>query len=121
VEAGLCQSIGPGRKPQGYACNRRKNVDIPTNNIQYKQEQQMQRRRFLTQAAAAAGAGLAAASLPAAAQGTPSVRWRMSTGWPKSLDEMYGSAEELCQRVSELTEGKFEIRPFPGGELVPYA
>ncbi|NYT70417.1 TRAP transporter substrate-binding protein [Pusillimonas noertemannii] len=81
----------------------------------------MQRRRFLTQAAAAAGAGLAAAGLPAVAQGTPSVRWRMSTGWPKSLDEMYGSADALCKRVSELTEGKFEIRAFPGGELVPYA
>src|SRR5690606_38740900 len=81
----------------------------------------MQRRRFLTQAAAAAGAGLAAAGLPAVAQGTPSVRWRMSTGWPKSLDEMYGSADALCKRVSELTEGKFEIRAFPAGELVPYA
>ncbi len=81
----------------------------------------MQRRRFLTQAAAATGAGLAAVGLPARAQSTPSVRWRMSTGWPKSLDTIYGSAEELCKRVSELTEGKFEIRAFPGGELVPYA
>ena len=45
----------------------------------------------------------------------------MSTGWPKSLDTIYGSAEALCKRVSELTEGKFEIRAFPGGELVPYA
>jgi len=81
----------------------------------------MQRRRFLTKAAMAAGAGLATTGLPAVAQGTPSVRWRMSTGWPKSLDAMYGSADELCRRVSELTDGKFEIRPFPGGELVPYA
>ena len=81
----------------------------------------MQRRRFLTQAAAVTGAGLAAVGMPAIAQGTPSVRWRMSTGWPKSLDAIYGSAEELCQRVSQLTGGKFEIRAFPGGEIVPYA
>ncbi|WP_353194825.1 ABC transporter substrate-binding protein, partial [Pusillimonas noertemannii] len=82
----------------------------------------MKRRRFLTQAAAAAaGASLAAAGLPAAAQGATSIRWRMSTGWTKSLDAIYGSAQELCDRVSELTEGKFEIRPFPAGELVPYA
>lgn len=81
----------------------------------------MQRRRFLTQAAAAAGAGLAVAGLPAAAQEGPSVRWRMSSGWPKSLDAIYGSVEHLCRRVSQLTGGKFEIRPFPGGELVPYA
>jgi len=81
----------------------------------------MQRRRFLTQTAAAAGAGLAAVAGPAIAQGTPSVRWRMSTGWPKSLDAMYGSADELCKRVAQLTDGKFEIRAFPGGELVPYS
>jgi len=79
----------------------------------------MQRRRFLTQAATAAGAGLAAAALPAAAQSSPAVRWRMSTSWPKSLDTIYGSADELCRRVGELTEGRFEIRCFPGGEIVP--
>ncbi len=81
----------------------------------------MQRRRFLTQAAAATGAGLAAVGLPAVAQDAPTVRWRMSTGWPKSLDALYGSADELCRRVGELTGGKFEIRAFPGGEIVPYA
>ncbi|HYG42466.1 MAG TPA: TRAP transporter substrate-binding protein [Bordetella sp.] len=79
----------------------------------------MQRRRFLAQAAGAAGAGLATASLPALAQGSPTVRWRMSTSWPRSLDTIYGSADALCKRVSQLTDGKFEIRAFPGGELVP--
>ncbi len=81
----------------------------------------MERRRFLRHAAATTGVGVAAVGFPAIAQEAPAVRWRMSTGWPKSLDTIYGSAEELCKRVSELTEGKFEIRPFPGGELVPYA
>ena len=81
----------------------------------------MERRSFLLKSATVAGAGLAAAAAPAIAQSNPTVRWRMSTGWPKSLDTIYGSAEALCKRVSELTEGKFEIRAFPGGELVPYA
>lgn len=81
----------------------------------------MQRRRFLAQAAGAAGAGLATLGMPAVAQSAPSVRWRMSTSWPKSLDTIYGSAEDLCKRVAQLTEGKFEIRAFPGGELVPAA
>ena len=45
----------------------------------------------------------------------------MSTSWPKSLDTIYGSAEDFCKRVAQLTEGKFEIRAFPGGELVPAA
>lgn len=77
----------------------------------------MQRRRFLHRSGAAAG--LAALAAPALAQGTPAVKWRMSTSWPKSLDTMYGSAEQLCKRVGELTEGKFEIRCFAGGEIVP--
>lgn len=81
----------------------------------------MQRRRFLTQVAAATGAGLATVGMPAIAQNAPAVRWRMSTGWPKSLDAIYGSAAELCKRVGQLTDGKFEIRAFPGGEIVPYA
>ena len=81
----------------------------------------MQRRRFLAQAAGAAGAGLAAVGMPAVAQSAPAVRWRMSTSWPKSLDTIYGSAEDFCKRVAQLTEGKFEIRAFPGGELVPAA
>jgi TRAP-type mannitol/chloroaromatic compound transport system substrate-binding protein len=79
----------------------------------------MERRNFITRAAATAGVG--ALSLPAMAQGTPSVRWRMSTGWPKSLDTLYGSADELCKRVGELTDGKFEIRCFAGGEIIPPA
>ncbi len=61
--------------------------------------------------------GLAAASV-ARAQ-TPQVRWRMATSWPRSLETIYGSAEALCRRVGELTEGRFEIRPFAGGELMP--
>jgi TRAP-type mannitol/chloroaromatic compound transport system substrate-binding protein len=57
--------------------------------------------------------------MPAVAQSQPTVRWRMSTAWPKSLDTLFGSADELCKRVSALTDGKFEIRCFPGGEIVP--
>lgn len=79
----------------------------------------MQRRRFFTKTGALAG--LATLAVPAIAQSTPSVKWRMSTSWPKSLDTMYGSADHLCKRVAELTDGKFEIRPFAGGEIVPPA
>jgi TRAP-type mannitol/chloroaromatic compound transport system substrate-binding protein len=83
------------------------------------QEKHMQRRRFLKQAGSSAA--LAGLALPAMAQGTPQVKWRMSTNWPKSLDSIYGSVEELCKRVGELTGGTFEIRPFAGGEIVPPA
>lgn len=77
----------------------------------------MKRRSFLT----ASGVGIAALSTPVVAQGLPSVRWRMSAGWPKNLDTIYGSAERLAERVKVLTDGRFDIRVFPGGELVPYA
>jgi TRAP-type mannitol/chloroaromatic compound transport system substrate-binding protein len=79
----------------------------------------MQRRSFLDKAAMAGVVGAFAA--PAMAQTSPSIKWRMSTSWPKSLDTIYGSADHLCQRVSELTDGKFTIQCFAGGEIVPPA
>lgn len=77
----------------------------------------MQRRAFLDKTAMVGVLGAIAA--PAMAQSTPSIKWRMSTSWPKSLDTMYGSAEHLCKRVAELTDGKFQIQCFAGGEVVP--
>ena len=75
------------------------------------------RRNFL--AAASAGAvGTFAGGAPAVAA-TPSVRWRMACSFPKSLDNIFGAAELLARRVSAMTEGRFEIRVFAAGELVP--
>ncbi|MBI3504712.1 MAG: TRAP transporter substrate-binding protein [Proteobacteria bacterium] len=75
----------------------------------------MKRRKFIT----TAGIGLAAAPLaaPAIAQGV--VRWRMVSSFPKSLDTIYGAAEILAKRVTESSGGKFEIRVFAAGEIVP--
>lgn len=75
----------------------------------------MQRRRFLT----LAGAGGAALAAPAVAQDAPVVNWRMPSSFPRSLDTVWGAAEFLAARVSALTDGKFTIRPFSAGELVP--
>ncbi|MGV3655427.1 MAG: TRAP transporter substrate-binding protein [Noviherbaspirillum sp.] len=77
----------------------------------------MQRRSFLKNAGA--GAAVAGLAFPAMAQSKQQVKWRMSTSWPKSLDAMYGSAEEMCKRIGELTDGGFEIRAFAGGDIVP--
>jgi TRAP-type mannitol/chloroaromatic compound transport system substrate-binding protein len=81
----------------------------------------MERRRFIQKAGAAA-AGAAAAGLtaaPAIAQPRPAVQWRLASSFPKSLDTIYGAAEILSKRVSETTDGKFQIRVFSPGELVP--
>ena len=76
----------------------------------------MKRRAFLKQAAAGVAAG--ALATPAVAQ-TPAVRWRLTTSWPKSLDTTHGGVEAMCQRVAQLTDNKFMIQCFAGGEIVP--
>jgi TRAP-type mannitol/chloroaromatic compound transport system substrate-binding protein len=78
----------------------------------------MKRRNFLQQAAAT-GLIAGAVASPAIAQGNPNVRWRLAASWPKSLDTIYGSVEDLCNRVGQLTEKKFEIQPFAANEIVP--
>jgi len=77
----------------------------------------MKRRSFLKKAAAGAALGVVAA--PAIAQSQPAITWRMTTSWPKSLDTLFGGAELMCKRVGELTDGKFQIRTFAAGEIVP--
>jgi TRAP-type mannitol/chloroaromatic compound transport system substrate-binding protein len=77
----------------------------------------MKRRTFLKKATA--GLAMTAMAAPAIAQAPDKVRWRMATSWPKSLDTIYGSADDMCKRVGQLTDGKFEIQCFAAGEIVP--
>ncbi|NEP45171.1 MAG: TRAP transporter substrate-binding protein, partial [Okeania sp. SIO2H7] len=39
--------------------------------------------------------------------------------WPKSLDTLFGGAQTVCDRVSEMTGGGFTITPYAAGEIVP--
>ncbi|MES2126838.1 MAG: TRAP transporter substrate-binding protein [Pseudomonadota bacterium] len=77
----------------------------------------MERRSFLKKAAVGASAGAVAA--PALAQSLPTINWRLASSFPKSLDTIYGVAELFSKRVAGLTGGKFNIRVFAGGEIVP--
>ncbi len=77
----------------------------------------MERRLFLKKAAAGVAATTVAA--PAIAQSQPSIQWRLAASWPKSLDTLYGGAELVARRVGEITDGKFTIRAFAAGEIVP--
>ena len=74
----------------------------------------MQRRNFVK--AAGAGSILAA---PALVRAEPAVRWRLASSWPKNLDTIYVAAELIAKRVAAATEGRFEIRVFGPGEVVP--
>ena len=80
----------------------------------------MNRRKFLSRgAAAAAGGGLAVSQAIAQTPSLPSIRWRCASSFPKSLDTIYGGAEVVAKRVEQLTGGKFQIRVFAAGEIVP--
>jgi TRAP-type mannitol/chloroaromatic compound transport system substrate-binding protein len=82
----------------------------------------MQRRKFLGSAAAGAAAVASlAASLPkpAIADSQPEIKWRMASSFPKSLDTIFGGADIIAKRVAAATDGKFEIRTFAAGEIVP--
>src|SRR5690606_9672296 len=46
-------------------------------------------------------------------------RWRLTSSFPKNLDTLFGNAELIANRVAALTEGKFQIRTFAAGEIVP--
>ena len=78
----------------------------------------MKRREFLkTAAIGAAGAGAIAA--PAIAQSAPSIKWRLTSSFPKSLDTIYGAAETFSKIVAEATDNTFQIQVFAGGEIAP--
>ncbi len=47
----------------------------------------------------------------------PSLSWQMATSWPKSLEVVFGGSTRICQRVGELTQGRFSITPYESGEL----
>ena len=42
----------------------------------------------------------------------------MTSSFPKSLDTIYGGAEQLSKYVAEMTDNKFQIQVFAAGELV---
>lgn len=78
----------------------------------------MERRSFLKKASIGA-AGAATLSTAAEAASNPVVKWRLASSFPKSLDTIWGAGPQLVARVAELTDGKFDIRAFAPGEIVP--
>src|SRR6202035_3931696 len=42
-----------------------------------------------------------------------------ASSFPKSLDTLYGGAEQLAKIVADITDNKFQIRTFAAGEIVP--
>jgi TRAP-type mannitol/chloroaromatic compound transport system substrate-binding protein len=82
-------------------------------------ERSMNRRKFLARAGVGTITAAAAAQAVAQAPSLPEVRWRCASSFPKSLDTIYGGGETIAKRVAAITGGKFQIRVFGAGEIVP--
>lgn len=79
----------------------------------------MQRRSFIKKAALGAAAGGAAFAAPAIAQENPTIQWNLASSFPRSATAIYNGGENVAKYISEATGGKFKIRVYPAGELVP--
>ena len=64
-------------------------------------------------------AGVLAAGIAPAVHAQATVRWRLASSFPRSLDTIFGSAEMFAKTVKALSGGKFEVSTHPGGELMP--
>jgi len=78
----------------------------------------MQRRSFIRHSGIAGV--LAAGAAPAIVQAqAATVKWRLASSFPKSLDTLFGAADTFAKKVSEVTGGRFQISTHAAGELMP--
>ncbi|WP_404933916.1 TRAP transporter substrate-binding protein DctP [Nitratireductor sp. ac15] len=75
----------------------------------------LKRRRFLT---ASALGGAATLAMPAVARSEETVQWRMQALWDGGTTP-FEFEKKFVERVAELTGGKFDIKLFSAGQLVP--
>src|SRR5947208_3931683 len=73
------------------------------------------RRNFARLSAASAAVAVAS---PAIAQ-QPSVKWRLASSFPKSIEGLWGAAPTVAKFVGDMSDGKFTIDTFAAGEIVP--
>ena len=66
---------------------------------------------------AAAGTAAVVASPAIAQQGT--IRWRLASSFPKSIEGLWGASPTVARLVSEMSDGRFVIDTFAAGEIVP--
>src|SRR3954465_9961953 len=73
------------------------------------------RRNFARLAAATSAVAVAS---PAIAQ-QPTIKWRLASSFPKSIEGLWGAAPTVAKFVTEMSDGKFTIDSFAAGEIVP--
>jgi TRAP-type mannitol/chloroaromatic compound transport system substrate-binding protein len=76
----------------------------------------MDRRSLVKQAGIA---GILAAGVAPAVHAQATIRWRMASSFPRSLDTLFGAEETFARKVGEMSGGKFTISNHAAGELMP--
>ena len=61
------------------------------------------------------GAGGAVASAPP----PQTIEWKLVTTWPKNLPALGTAPERLAENVAAMSDGRFKIKVYAAGELVP--
>ncbi|MES0882607.1 TRAP transporter substrate-binding protein [Roseibium sp. SCP14] len=74
------------------------------------------RRSLLGSSVAVGSAALAA---PAIAEEKATIEWKMVTSWPKNLPGPGVTAQRIVDQVARMSGGRFQIRLYSAGELVP--
>ena len=76
----------------------------------------MDRRSLIKQAGLA---GVLAAGVAPAVHAQATVRWRLASSFPKSLDTIFGAADVFARHVKAMSGGKFEVSVHAAGEIMP--
>ncbi len=80
----------------------------------------MERRTFLKKAGIGTAAAATAMAVNAPAViASPKVQWQATTFWNPKVRIMFDGIRQFCENVKEMTDGKFQIKLYGGGELVP--
>jgi len=91
--------------------------------------ERLDRRSFVKKATVgAAGAAVLGCTTESGAPGAaaegqfasgPEVNWRMATSFTPNLDLLHGAAVRFSERAAALSGGRFNIRVYASGEIVP--
>ena len=76
----------------------------------------MERRSFIRHAGIG---GVLAAGIAPAVHAQATIRWRLASSFPKSLDTIYGAAEIFAKQIGAMSGGKFQVTVAAPGEIVP--
>ena len=75
-------------------------------------------RRLFVRGAGMAGI-LAAGTAPAIGHAQTTIRWRLASSFPKSLDTLFGTADLFAKQIGDMSGGKFTVTTHAAGELMP--